>query len=142
MRGFSLIEIILSIAALTLLAGITLPYGLASATRADLDGAVIALASALGRAEDNASAGLRDSMWGVWIDADEITLFQGPSFAERVQSADEVSPLPASVSPSKSSESVFSKVTGDPLASAEITLNTTSNETRTITLSSHGTISY
>ncbi|MEN9342033.1 MAG: hypothetical protein RIQ54_289 [Candidatus Parcubacteria bacterium] len=87
-RGFSLVEILLSLALLALVAGIGAPLFVSFQNRNDLDVASVTLVHAMRRAQLLARAVSQDSDWGVSIGTSTITLFQGSSYAARVVASD------------------------------------------------------
>jgi prepilin-type N-terminal cleavage/methylation domain-containing protein len=141
-RGFSLVEILLSLALLALVAGIGAPLFVSFQNRNDLDVASVTLVHAMRRAQLLARAVSQDSDWGVSIGTSTITLFQGSSYAARVVASDEISSISPAITKSGILEYVFSKFTGYPQAIGTTTLMSVQNETRIITINAKGTISY
>lgn len=140
-KGFSLIEILLTVSVIAMLAGIALPYSLRMVSKNDLDTAVFSAARALAQAQSNAQAGYRDSAWGVKAQRGSITLFQGASYAARNVSHDETSSIGGTAT-SGNAEIVFQKLYGEPTAAGSLTLTGLNNDTRSITISTTGVLSY
>lgn len=139
--GFTLIEVLLSVALIGLIAGIGAVVYQQLQTRNDLDIATTTVATAYRRAQTLSRAADGDTSWGVRVDAGVITLFQGVSFATRVVTFDEVTTTSPSISPSGFVEVVFAKFTGLPQTTGTLTL-TGPNDTRTLTLNAQGTVIY
>lgn len=137
-KGFTLLELLLSLAIIALVAGLALPASRAFQTRNDLDIATATVAQTLRRAQALAQGMDGDISWGVRVASGSITLFRGagdPNF-------DEVFDVPATITPSGFTEVVFTKFTGDPTATGTITLTSSDSEVVNVTINAKGTISY
>lgn len=140
--GVTLIEVLLSIAAITIIAGISVPIYQSFQVRNDLDIAATTVAQTLRRAQVLSQAVDGDTDWGILVRSGSITIFKGTSYAARDNSLDEVFEVPTSITPSGVQEIVFSEFTGLPQPTGTITLTSNANETRDITINSKGTVSY
>ncbi|MEK7639721.1 MAG: type II secretion system protein [Patescibacteria group bacterium] len=139
--GFTLIEVLLSVALIGLIASIGAVVYQQLQNRNALDVAAVTVATQYRRAQALSRAADADTTWGVRVNAGTLTLFQGTSFATRVSAFDEVSTLSSSITPSGLVEVIFAKLTGLPQATGTLTL-TGPNDTRTLTLNAQGTVSY
>lgn len=140
--GFTLLEVLLSVAIIGILAGLGTPIYQSFQVRNDLDIAGNTIAGSLRRAQVLSQGVDGDTTWGLYVQSGEITLFQGSSYASRDVDFDEVFILPASIIPSGISEIVYNKFTGEPQITGTIILTSNSNETRNITINEKGTITY
>jgi prepilin-type N-terminal cleavage/methylation domain-containing protein len=140
--GFTLLEVLLSVAIMSLLAGLSLPVYESFARRNDLDVTTQSTVNAIRRAESYARAVQGDSLWGVKFQASGMTLFKGATYAARDTSFDEVITVPGAVTVSGLSEVDFAKVTALPNTTGTVTLTSTTNDTRTITLNAKGMVDY
>jgi prepilin-type N-terminal cleavage/methylation domain-containing protein len=140
-RGFTLIEVLLSVAIMGLLAGLSIPIYQSFLNRNDLSNNTEAVASSLRRAQTYARASKEDSTWGVKVQSGVITLFKGSSYASRSSGLDETVTLPGNVTASGMDELYFSKLYGVPNTTGTITL-TSNNETKTVTLNAKGLVTY
>jgi prepilin-type N-terminal cleavage/methylation domain-containing protein len=141
-RGFTLLEVLLSVAILTMITGISLPILASLNNRNDLDVVTQNVAMQLRRAQSYARAVKQDSQWGVRVQAGSATLFKGSSYASRDSGYDEEVTVPAAIVPSGLSEVVFTKLTAAPSASGTITLTLQPNDIRTVTLNAKGMVAY
>lgn len=132
---------LLSIALVSVIAGIGIPVYQSLQPRNDLDIAANTEAQTLRRAQVLALASDGDTSWGVSVLADTITLFKGASYAARDGTFDEVFATP-NITPTGLAEVVFAKFTGLPQSTGTTTLTNVANETRTITINAKGTITY
>lgn len=140
-NGFSLIEVLLSIALIALLSGIAAPVFLRLQTKNDLDLAVTSLAQSLRRAQVQSQAVDGDISWGVKIQTSSLTLFKGPSFAARDITYDETSDLNPNITLSGPTEIVFAKFTGLPQTIGTITFSINSDSV-TLNVNEKGTVTY
>ncbi|MEI8103724.1 MAG: type II secretion system protein [Candidatus Moraniibacteriota bacterium] len=141
-KGFTLLEMLLSVALMGALAGLSLPVYQSFQVRNDLDIAATTLAQSIRRAEVLSQGSAGDTTWGVAIQSGSIVIFQGASYAVRDVTWDEVFSVPTSITVTGASEIIFAKVTGLPTTTPTITLSTPINETRTLTINTYGTVLY
>lgn len=141
-RGFTLLEVLLTISAITIIAGMAIPVYQQLQVRNDLDIAATTIAQSMRRAEILAQASDGDTSWGVNVASGLVTIFQGANYAGRNSSFDETFDVPTSITPSGISEVVFAKFSGLPTATGTATLTSNSNETRNITINAKGMVSY
>lgn len=149
-QGFTLIEILLVIAAIALIGGFA-SVSVQLQNRNDLAITVNTLAHDLRRAQLLAQAADGDvngdsnaGSWGVHIASGALTLFKGASFAARDPNFDEVSTISSSIAASGPAEVIFAKFSGLPVqqGAATVTFTTNANETHAITISPKGTLDY
>lgn len=141
-RAFTLIEVLLSVAAIAAIAGISVPIYQSFQVRNDLDIAATTLAESCRRAAVLAQASDGDASWGVRVQTGSITLFKGTIYAGRDTSLDELFAVPTSIVSSGLSEIVFAKFTGMPIATGVTTFISPANESRTITINAKGMVDY
>lgn len=143
MRGFTLLEMLLSIALIALIAGMGTPLYQGLQVRTDLDVAAKSYAHTLRFAEVRARGVEGDAAWGVHIATSTgVVLFQGASYVARNTAYDEAYALPISVTISGLNEVVFAKFTGIPNTVGTTTLTSTTGDTQEVVVSVNGTISY
>src|ERR1700733_15024397 len=82
-KGFTLVEMLVSIAIITIVMGLSLPVYGSFVQSNDLDLATQNLVAMLRRAETYARAVDYDSVWSVEIQSSSIILFQGTTFGTR-----------------------------------------------------------
>lgn len=142
--GFTLIELLLSVTIIGLLAGLSLPVYESFTRRNDLDITVQGVVATLRRAETYARAVHSDSAWSVEIQGATVTLFQGTNFASRNPDFDETYALPGSIVPSGATEVQFAKWSAVPNVTGAnvITLTSSTNDTRTISINAKGVVDY
>lgn len=141
-RGFTLIEMILSVAAISVLAYFTVPMMQSFQIRDDLDVAAGIAVQSFRRAETLALASEGDSTWGVAIATGTVTIFKGSSYASRDANYDEVFTTSAAIGPSGLTQVTFVRGSGSPSASGTTTLTSTTGETRDIVLNTQGMVSF
>ena len=112
-RGFTLIEVLLSISILSIIAGLSIPVYQSFLARNDLSNSAESTASALRRANNYARGVKDDSTWGVKVQSSAITLFKGASFASRDTTYDESVSMPG-ITAAGMDEILFTKLTGVP----------------------------
>ena len=140
--GFTLLELMLSIAIISVLTGLSLPLYESFLRRNDLDLTVQSAASLVRRAEVYARGNSGDSVWGVAFQSSGITLYKGASYATRAAAFDETVAMPGSVNVSGLSEVTFAKLTAMPSASGTVTFAGTTNDARSLTINAKGMVDY
>lgn len=140
--GFTLLEVLLSVAIIALIAGVGAPIYQSFQVRNDLDVATNTISQSLRRAQVLSQAVDGDTTWGISVQSGAITLFQGASYASRNTNFDEVFDLPGSITTSGVSEIIYEKFTGEPQTTGTVTLTSNTNEAKNITINEKGTITY
>lgn len=141
-HGFTLVELLLSMAIMTLLIGLSLPVYETFVRRNDLDLTTQTVAETIRKAETYARGGKNDTTWGVNFASTSSTLFMGATYATRDTTYDEIVPLPSSVTQSGMTEITFSKLYGTPSTTGTLTLSSTTNSTRQVSINTKGTVDY
>lgn len=141
-KGFTLIEVMLSLAIIAIIAGMSVPIYQSFQVKNDLDIAATTIAQTFRRAEMLAQASAGDSSWGVHAGSGRIVLFQGTSYATRNSAYDEISDLPLDITATGTTEFIAAHFTGYPVTAGTLTLTSTANETRTITINNYGMVEY
>lgn len=139
-QGFTLVEVLLTVALITILSGSALIVSLYALRSNDLNQAVSLVRQTLRRAQTLAQTNARDSTWGLTVQAGSLTLFQGPNFAARIATADEMLEVPNSITPSGLTEVVFSKTTGVPMQSGVLTLTHETAGARSLSINAIGLV--
>lgn len=142
-RGFTLLEVLLSVAIISLIAGISLPVLGSFNERNNLDVATQGIVSQLRRGQTYARGVNGDSQWGVHVQSGDATLFKGVSYAGRDASFDEITTIPSSITASGTTDILYSKLEATPSTPGTITLTSTNNnQSRTITVNAEGMVAY
>jgi prepilin-type N-terminal cleavage/methylation domain-containing protein len=140
-RGFTLIEMLLSVSIIAMLVGLSVPVYASFVGRNDLDVTRQGIVESLRRAQVYARAVEGDSTWGVAIVSGKAVVFKGASYAARDTAFDENIIINSTITPSGLGEVVFAKLSGAPSTSGTATLTqTTNNESRTVTINAKGMV--
>jgi len=139
MRGFTLLELLLVITAAVLVAAFTIPTGIRFFQIQLLDEATSDILGVVRRAQSQAVFQKNDSVFGVRFLPSSYVLFQGSSYALRVQSEDETFSLGGGITATGVDEVVFGKLTGLPNATSTITI-TSGSDMQTLDINSQGKI--
>ena len=140
-RGFTLLELLLSVAIIGVLAGLSLPVYRTLLSKNDLDVATVVTAQSARRAQLLSQAVDGDITWGMKVQRGSIVLFKGTSFGSRDTTFDETFDVPTTISVSGTTEIVFAEVTGLPQSTGTITL-TSESDIQSISINAKGTITY
>ena len=141
MKGVTFIELLIVIAVITVLLGLTVPMGIGFYRKQQLDTVTNGMVQALRRAQSKAMS-QADYSFGVYVGSGhtgEYILFRGDSYG--TSDDQESFDIPSSFSFSESSEIVFSELKGIPSATGSIVL-TSGNNIGTIYINELGKISY
>ena len=141
-KGFTLPEVLLSVALLTIIGSMSIPMYRVFMVRDELDGAATTLAQNLRRAQSLSRAGDGDMTWGVRVGVGSILIYKGASYILRDSSFDENTSISTSIVPTGVNEINFSRVTGIPSATGTFIFTSQANETRTITINEKGMVEY
>lgn len=141
-KGFTLSEVLLSVALLGIIGGMSIPMFRVFMVRDELDAATVTIVQNVRRAQSLSRAGNGDMTWGVHVGVGSILIYKGESYVLRDSSFDENTSIPTSLVPSGITEVTFSKVAGLPMATGTFILTSQANEKRTITINEKGTVDY
>ncbi|MBN2016228.1 prepilin-type N-terminal cleavage/methylation domain-containing protein [Candidatus Dojkabacteria bacterium] len=141
-KGFTILEMLLVVAAISVLAGLSIPVYQSFQVKNDVDVSANIVAQSLRRAQVLSQSVDGDSTWGVYIQSGSITIFKGTDYAGRDSSFDEVFDMSTTITPSGITEIVFSKVSGEPGSSGDIILTTSTNQVRTLNINEKGMMEY
>lgn len=140
-RGFTLLELLLSVAVIGALAGLSLPVYRTLLQKNDLDIAAVTIAQSLRRSQLLSQAVDGDTTWGVKVQSSSIVVFKGASYATRDTTFDETFDVPATIGVGGATEVVFAKFTGLPQTTGVINIST-ENDTRSVSINEKGTIGF
>lgn len=140
--GFSLIEMLLALAVIGLLAGLSVPLYQSFDTRNELAITQNMAAQTLREARLRARAADGDSQWGVKIASSSVTLFRGSDYQTRDSSYDLTFSLENITGVSGRTEFVFSKLSGRPESAGTVTLSAADDSQRSVSVNAVGTISF
>lgn len=140
-RGFTLLELLLPVAIISLLAGLSLPVYRTLMKKNDLDIAATTITSSLRRAQVLSQAVDDDKTWGVKVQSGSIVIFKGASYTARDPTFDETFDVPTTIGVGGTTEVVFAKFTGFPQTTGTVNLST-EGDTRSISINEKGTITY
>lgn len=141
-QGFTLPEILLSLAILGIIGGMTIPSYSTFMNRNELDIAATSIAQNLRRAQSLSQAGDGDTSWGVHIGVGSILVYKGASYVLRDSSFDENTSMPTTIVPSGLTEVNFGRVSGLPQTIGTFTLTSQANEIRNVTINEKGMVEY
>lgn len=145
-KGFTLIEILLSLALIAVVTVMGLPVYNYFQAKSDLSTTADAIVSAFRRAQSLAVAVDGDTSWGVAIvtgTPNRLVIFRGLSYGSRDNTYDEDLELQNTVALSGTGEVVFSKFYGLPTPSTgTIILTNTASDSQNIVFNEKGTLSY
>lgn len=139
--GFTLIELILVVAIVTIMTAVAMPFYLNLSRGNDLNTATSLLAQDLYQAQSYSRNQTQDSQWGVAVNGQVITLFSGSSYAARNPAQDVSYTVPSAITISGVGQIVYSKLYGLPQSTGSFTLSG-GGQTTTVTVNSKGVVEY
>lgn len=128
--GFALLEVLLVVAILGMIGGVSVPMYRDFQIRSDLDSSTEHVTQGLAKARLMAQSGEQDSAWGFYVPAG--ILFKGATYATRDEQYDEVYPMPSTITSIGPTEVSYSRLVGAPSETGSIVLSTINTEQRTI----------
>jgi prepilin-type N-terminal cleavage/methylation domain-containing protein len=140
LKGFTLLEVLLSISLVSLIAGFSVPVFGSILYRSEVETATALTVTSLRSASIMARAQKNDSNWGVNLGGSTITIYSGSSFASRDVSLDQTYTFDG-VSFGGTSNVNFASSSGLPSGGATISVNGVANNT-TIIVNNLGIITY
>ena len=133
---------LLSVALLAMIGGMTIPMYRTFMVRNDLDVATMTLVHNLRRAQSLSQSSDGDMTWGVHVGVGSILIYKGPSYILRDVNYDENTSIPKTITLGVLREINFSKSLGVPSATGTIQFTSQANETRNITINDKGMVDY
>lgn len=138
-KGFTLLELLLSIALISLLAALSVPVYQSFHTQRTADMEHQQGILLMRRAQSLARASWYDDDWGIKVQTESITLFKGNDFTTRTTSFDEVFPF-ANLSAESTPEIYFESVSGTPSSTLSVDFTTTNDYQFNISINEEGVI--
>lgn len=121
-KGFSIVEVLLTIAILGVFLEISLSSFVSFRSENDFRFSSLRIVDALRSAQARSRHVENDSVWGVRINADAVIVFQGENFSTRDTRFDSVTDLSGIVGVNGQTEFLFEKVSGFPRTSGGVVL--------------------
>lgn len=141
LHGYTLIEVLVTVALVVSLVGISIPIYQNFQIINELDSAVNLSVRVLRSTQMQSQAVQQDSSWGVYFSSGKVTIYKGNTYATRDSSFDQAYDISANVNVSGLNDFNYSKVFGDPSSTGTITF-TNFNNAKTITVNSKGALTY
>ncbi len=138
--GFSLLELLLSIALIGILLAASFPVYQQVQNKNAAMLAANTIEQTVHRATLLARSGAQDSAWGVKVASGSVTLFSGDSYAARDTAFDEVFTFSTTVQFSTTPEMVFAKQTGVQPADQTIGVSSHGESVVTLTILTSGVV--
>ncbi len=146
--GFTLVEVIIVVALFSLVVAFSFPFVKSYNTRQILDGTSDELYSSLRRVQSQAMNGDNSSRWGIHWGSDEYIIFSGDDYDARDTDEDMIVEYAGSITitPSISGSApyttdvIFHQLTGETDTTGTITVENTTGESMSFTISSRGQI--
>jgi prepilin-type N-terminal cleavage/methylation domain-containing protein len=142
MKGFSLLEILLTISIIVVISGIGIPLYYNLQIKNDLRNTVSRVVEKNRRAQSLSRASKNDTPWGINIEGRNVTLFSGATYDTRNGSFDETFQAPPSINFTTDQEYTYSKVSGELGAPITIEVEGRNEEPVTININEMGMIEY
>ena len=141
-KGFTLIEMMLSVALLGILGGVSVPLYQSFQNQNQLSIATNTTAQTIRRAQILSRANDGDAQWGVYIQMGSVTLFQGDDFDDRDPAFDERTDIATTLSISGQQEYVFEKVSGVLMNAGSTNFSGPDGNEQKLSVNSEGVIDY
>jgi len=139
-KALTLIEVLLSIAIITIIFGLSVPFYQTFQIDSAFNTTISDIRQNLYRAESLARNSEEDSSWGSRIENQQIYLYKGNDFSNRNQNFDEITSLPRTITVSGNPDINFNKSTGIPNHNLIINITSTTHKTASISINAQGEI--
>jgi prepilin-type N-terminal cleavage/methylation domain-containing protein len=138
-KGFTILEMLLSVAMIAILAGVSIPLYSIYGSRTSSEGVKNGITNSLRTARAFSVAGKDDSAWGVHFESGNIIIFKGFSFAGRDASFDETMSIDDDVTFS-GINNIYFNAAGVPDKTGDVTFTIPNYGSNSVTLISEGII--
>lgn len=139
--GFTLLELLLSVAVIGALASLSLPVYRTLIKKNDLDVTANTAISLFRRAQILSQSVDGDSPWGVSVQNNSFILFKGSSFSSRDTTFDETADIPTTITIGSTSVTIFTKLTGFTSTTTVIDLST-EGDTKSLSINEKGIVGF
>jgi prepilin-type N-terminal cleavage/methylation domain-containing protein len=136
-KGFTFIELLLVVALLSIITGVSTIFYSRFLTQNAVDNTVDQVLGSFRKAQMYSLSGRKDSNWGVSYTSNTITLYSGNSYATRNSALDENYTINNNITITGLTDINFSRPNGIPSTTASITVNG-GNNSKTITINELG----
>ncbi len=140
-RGFTMIDVMLAIAIVTILGAAITPMVNGYLTRGNLSSTTRDIIAAARYAQAQSQAGVDNTTWGIYVNSGNITVYRGASYAARTATYDQNVSYPSGTVVTGTAEYVFARRTGR-TTGGTLTLTSPSLLTQVITVNSVGMVDY
>jgi len=138
-RGFTLIEVLLSLGVIAILAGLSIPVAVNFQRSGQLAETALSVRQAYARAQVLSRNQINDTSWGVYADTTGVTIFQGTSYATRNPDYDEITPI-SGVTVTGVTELTFAQLSGTPSTTGSTTLTNSIGDQILISINEFGVV--
>lgn len=142
LSAFTLTEMLLVMAIMGVLVGLSAPVVRLSQINNNLDLATLTTAQAIRRARLLSMAVAEDSGWGLSAETSSLIIFKGANFVTRDIAFDETWEMPSGTSVTSTADVIFNKTRGDNISSGQFFVSSVNNATKIIVINSKGTVEY
>jgi len=140
--GFSLLELLVVIALMGMLFGMTVPIGVDFIGKNNVSIAKETVVDTLRTAQHNAINMQQDSKWGVYTQSNSLILYVGDTYATRNTNFDLLHDLPSGVNITSGLDINFTKLAGEANTNATIIVSHQQSLSKTVQINTYGVISH
>jgi prepilin-type N-terminal cleavage/methylation domain-containing protein len=142
MKGFTIVELLLTVAMIAIITGMAIPLYSISQSKDDLETESSMIAGAVRSARIFSTSGKENSEWGFHVETGKLIIFKGTSYSSRDISFDEELQIGESIVFSGLNDVYFTKLYGIPNTTGSLVLTIPDGSTKNIEINGQGTISY
>ncbi len=140
--GFSLLELLVVIALMGMLFGMTVPIGVGYIGKNNVTVAKETVVNTLRTAQHNAVNMQQDSKWGVYTQTNSLILYVGDTYATRETTFDLPHDLPNGIVITSGLDINFTKLAGEASTNATIIVSHSQSPSKTVQINTDGIISH
>jgi prepilin-type N-terminal cleavage/methylation domain-containing protein len=140
--GFSILELLVTIALISMLFGMTVPIGIDFIAKNNITVAKETVVNTLRTAQHNSINLEQSSNWGVYTQQNSLIMYMGDTYATRDTDFDLLNQLPSGIAITSGMDINFTQLSGDTSANSNIVVSSARAKSKTVQINTEGVVSH